>query len=543
MMATSGASLQGREAYARRQWREAHARFAAADRESRLAPDDLERFAAATWLVGRETDARTTWIRAHHELIDEGRLEDAARTGFWLSLCFLLSGEVAQATGWHARSQRLLNSWEEPSAARGYGLVVTGLLAMSKGDMDSARASFEAAATLAGPHGDADLLALALLGQGEMLTRSGSVGEGVARLDEAMVAVTAGDVSPVLAGIVYCAVILACQAIFDLNRAQEWTRQFDAWCGAQADLVPYRGQCLVHRSEVLQFRGEWGRALAEVMHAREHLADRAEAVVGRACYQQGELHRLRGEFGEAEAMYREAARHGCEPQPGVSLLRLARGEVDAAAASIRAAIDSGGGAHARLLGPGVELLLAAGELEAAREAADELCRLASKCDAPLLQAVSAQARARLLTAEGNGKAALELLRQAWSLWQDLEAPYECARVRTLIGCVYRDLGDHETARMHFDAAAPIFAELGAAPDIAGLERLTGNAHANPAGALTCREREVLARVAAGETNRQIAATLAISEHTVARHLSNIFDKLGVTTRTAAATLAHKRNLI
>ena len=213
-------------------------------------------------------------------------------------------------------------------------------MAMGKGDIESARADFEQALALAEVFVDSDLLALALLGSGQSLVQLEKSAEGVARLDEAMVGVAAGQVSPVLAGIIYCAVILICQRLFDLRRAREWTTQLDAWCASQPDLVPYRGQCLVHRSEILQLQGTWPEALAEVMRAREHLADRSDAVVGRACYQQGELHRLRGEFAQAEEMYREASRNGCEPQPGVSLLRLAEGKLDAAAAAIRLAIGT-----------------------------------------------------------------------------------------------------------------------------------------------------------------------------------------------------------
>jgi hypothetical protein len=189
-------------------------------------------------------------------------------------------------------------------------------------------------------------MSLTLLGQGQVLIQSRRISEGTARLDEAMVEVTTGDVSPVLAGIVYCAVILTCQRIFDLRRAREWTKELDDWCASQPDLVPYRGQCLVHRSEILQLQGDWPGALAAAREGREHFADRSDAVVGRACYQEGELHRLRGEFDKADEMYRAAGRNGREPQPGVSLMRLAQGRADAAAAAIRSVVETAGDAQA-----------------------------------------------------------------------------------------------------------------------------------------------------------------------------------------------------
>ncbi len=550
-MARTPATVQGREAFARQKWGEAYAQLSAADRQAPLELADLERFATAAYLVGEEAHATTIWTRAHHQLIDQGDVERAARWGFWISLSLLLAGEVARSTGWLARSQRLLKDRQGACVEQGYGLIVTGLLAMGKGSTESAGAIFEEALALAEQFGDPDLLALSLLSRGQSQIESHKTAEGVARLDEAMVAVTAGEVSPVLAGIIYCAVILTCQRIFDLRRAREWTTQLDAWCASQPDLVPYRGQCLVHRSEILQLQGDWPGALAEVMKARDHLADRSEAAVGRACYQHGELHRLRGEFAQANKMYREAGRNGCEPQPGVSLLRLAEGKIDAAAAAIRGVADSAGSqqgpgagsSRPKLLGPYVEILIATGDLDSARAAADELTRIAAAFDAPLLRATSAQATGAVLFAEGKLKAALALLREAWGTWQQLETPYESARVQVLIGSVCQRLGDHETARMHFDAAHSVFGQLGAAPNLVELERLMATRGAGPFGALTDREREVLSLVAAGETNRQIAAALGISEHTVARHLSNIFDKLGVTSRTAASAIAHKHKLV
>lgn len=548
-MAQAAAIRSGRDAFDRQDWREAYLRLSVADEEVSLDSDDLERLATAAYLVGEDAHATSAWTRAHHALIDEGNLEDAARLGFWLSLNLLLAGEAAQSTGWLARSRRLLEDRQNPCAAEGYGCIVSGLLAMGSGDPEDASENFDRAVDLAKRFGDTDLLTLALLGQGQALIELRDIAEGIARLDEAMVAVTTGDVSPAFTGIVYCAVILDCQRIFDLRRAQEWTKALNAWCASQPDMVPFRGQCLVHRSEILQLQGSWTAALDEARHACEWLSGRSEAVVGRALYQQAELRRLRGEFDLAEQTYRRAGEHGCELQPGISLLRLAEGKLDAAAAAIRSDLAGRGWevgtrlSPTKLLGPYIEVLLAIGDLDTARAIADELTAVAAEIDAPFLTAVSAQATGAVLIAKSEPQGALRWLREALAIWQELDTPYEAACVRMMAGQACQGLGDAEGAQRHFDAARAVFEKLGALPDLTRLDRVVASGTSGRTTELTPREVEVLALVAAGETNRAIARALSISEHTVARHLSNIFDKIGVTSRTAAGAYAHRNKLV
>lgn len=541
---------RGRQAFANRQWKAAYRQLAAADADAPLEPEDLERLAQAAWLIGCDTEAKALFRRAHHVLIDAGRRQRAARWGFWLSFHALLGGDSAQSSGWLARVQRLVADQPE-GAEQGYAQVLSGLGQMAQGDADGARASFEQAISLADRFDDPDLLAFGLLGRGQALIQLQRISEGVPQLDEAMIAVTSGEVSAMAAGIVYCAVILTCQRIFDLRRCREWTQALNEWCAAQPDLVPYRGECLLHRSEILQLQGDWTGAISEAERAIEACADRPGNLAGRALYQCAELHRLRGAFARAEELYREAGRHGTEPQPGLSLLRLAQGNVDAARTAMlrivreadRQGLGGSPAARLRVLRGCVDVMIAAGEIESARSAAGELAASAAETEAPLLRASSAQATGTVLLAEGDAQAALAALREAWTAWQQIDAPYESAQVGVLIGRAYRSLGDEDTARSHVEASARTFDRLGAASALAQLERSVQGPDAPPGNQLSNRELQVLGLVAKGQSNREIAARLFISEHTVAGHLRSIFGKLGVNSRTAAAAFAFEHGLV
>jgi DNA-binding NarL/FixJ family response regulator len=537
---------RARASFERHAWADAHARLSAADREGTLAPDDLERLAIAAHLVGRDAECAEVWTRAHHAFLARGSAPDAARCAFWLGFTSLLQGESAKSGGWLARGQRLLDEGRHDCVERGYLLVLQALRRMWEGDNSTLQATFDQAARLGERFDDAQLMAFGRVGVGEALIRAGRAAEGVALFDEVMVAVTTGEVSPVGVGIIYCAVIGECQEIFDLRRAKEWTNALGQWSARQPDLVPYRGQCLVHRAEILQLQGAWADAMREARQACERLSQTVgRPWVGGALYLQGELHRLRGEFGRAEEAYREASQSGRDAQPGLAQLRLAQGKTEAAAAAIRRLMDEAGdeAARSRLLAAYVEIMLAAGDVPAARAGADELARIAGRLEAPLLRAMAAHAAGATLLAEGDGRAALTALRKAWAAWQEIEAPYEAARVRVLIALACRALGDDDTAEIELDAARWVFQQLGAAPDVARVEALS-RAGAVPApGGLTAREVEVLRLVAEGRTNREIAKALVLSDHTVRRHLQNIFNKIGVSSRAAATAFAFQRDLV
>jgi ATP/maltotriose-dependent transcriptional regulator MalT len=534
---------RGRAAFDRKAWSEARVAFAACHE---LCVDDLDRLAVAAFLVGADDESAAAWERAHLAAADLGDADRAAHFACWLGITHLLHGEVAHGGGWLARAERFAAQADERGSARGLLLVPAFLEALGSGDCDAAEGFAVEMLAIGHRSRDKDVLAFGLLCHGEAMIARGDALDAMKLFDEAMVSVTTGEVSPITSGIVYCGVIEACMGAFDLRRAAEWTDALEDWCSAQPDLVPFRGQCLVHRSQVLQARGRWSDAMSEVVHARERLSEAAHPALGLACYQQAELHRLRGEFEDAERAYRAAGEHGHEPVPGLALLRLAEGDVRAARAAIDRMLaeraDTMG--RAMLLGAAVEILLAADDLAGARAAADELTAIALAADVPMLRATAAAAAGAVALEAGDATAALRTLRDARTLWHELALPYEVALTRVEIARACRLLGDDDAAAIEADLARSAFIDLGAQPDVARVDDL--GAHAGPdrsADLLTEREREVLRLVAAGKTNREIAGELVISEHTVARHLQNMFTKLGVSSRTAAASYAYERRLV
>jgi DNA-binding CsgD family transcriptional regulator/tetratricopeptide (TPR) repeat protein len=546
MPAAADTLERGRESYRRHAWADAVAALSAADSVSALEPADLILLATATYLIGHDDESIALFERAHHEYLRRDEVQPAARCAFWLAFFLLGGGQVERGGGWVARGRRLLDGDGRECVEQGYLLFAAGMMAIFQGDLSGAYSTFGAAGEIGERFADADLVTLARHGQGRALIREGRDADGKALLDEAMVAVTSGAVSPVVVGDVYCSVIQACEESFDLRRAQAWTAALSHWCEAQPDLVTYRGQCLLHRAEIMQLHGAWQDAIQEVERATERLAARpSRAAQAAAFYRRAELHRLAGEFDAAEDAYRRASRTGREPQPGLALLRLAQGEADAACAAIRRVVDEAGGfiARSRLLPAHVEIMLAAGDVGAARAGADELAAMARDLDAPLLRARATHAQGAVLIAEGDARGALAALREASGAWHELDAPHEAACTRALIGLACRGLGDEDGGAMELDAARWTFVELGAVPDVARIDALSRTVPARGAGGLSARELEVLRLVAAGKTNRAIATDLVLSEKTVARHVSNIFVKLGVSSRAAATAYAYEHDLV
>jgi DNA-binding CsgD family transcriptional regulator len=545
-MTSMSALERGRQALARQDWQDAVAQLCAADTESPLEPEDLEGLASAAYLIGKDSVSSDALSRAHHVWLSRDNAERAARVAFWLVFVLLNKGQHAHASGWLARGRRLLDDGQRDCVERGYMLIPTGLKATMEGDIAGASAIFREAAEIGERFNDRDLMTLGRQAYGRTLINLGSIPEGVALLDEVMIAVTAGEVSPVIVGTVYCSVIEACHEMFDLRRAHEWTAALGAWCALHADVVPYRGHCQVRRAEILQLHGAWLDAIDEASRACEALsAPTDHPALGAALYQRAELHRLRGEFAQAEEQYRRAAQRSRRPQPGLAQLRLAQGNLDLAVSAIGRVLDEARDRRTRprVLAAYVEIALAARDVARARAAANELRALAEAIGAPLLHAMASHTEGAVLLDERQPRAALTALQRAMAAWRDLEAPYEVARVRTLAGLACRALGDEDSACLELDAAREEFERLGAAPALAWLQEVAEPRPCDPAPGLTGREVEVLRLLATGRTNRAIAEELGISEKTVARHISNIFTKLDLSSRAAATAYAYEHALI
>jgi DNA-binding CsgD family transcriptional regulator len=520
-------------------WVEEYERLSLRDQD--LSAEDLERYALAAHLLGKDEQTYQLLDRAHIGYLEQGHPDRAARCVFWLTFYLRNAGQIARSAGWIGRFRHILSDHDLEGPLSYLPLLGEGVTLMQAGAVNEALPMLEQAAAGAHAAEDEDALVLAGLASGRCLLANGETVQALATLDEVMVYVVADRVAPQVVGLAYCIVISVCMERFDIERAAEWTQALKGWCDAQSGLMPYRGECQVHRAEIFQLHGSWAEAIEEAAKVSERVPV-AGFVAGGAHYRLAELHRLRGQLDLAEREYAVAAGCGREVQPGLALLRLAQGNPAAAIAGLdRALAESRDPAReSLLLAAKVEITLAAGSGDGISSALSQLNQNAAAIQTPYLAALAAHAAGQVRLSEGDPQAALPLLRQAWTLWQQVDAPYEAARARVVVSAACRALGDDDAARMELDAARMIFEQLGARSDLAALGPVDGAAAGHP---LTARECEVLVLVAQGNTNRGIATILFLSEKTVARHLSNIFTKIDVSSRAAATAYAYEHGLV
>ncbi len=518
-------------------WGDEYRQLAALDAEQGLDVDDLDRLATAAYMTGRDNESFDVWGRAHRCCLEAGDIARAARFGVRLAQALGFKGDIARSSGWVERSHRLLDDADLDCVERGFLEHAAGMVRIfADGDLAAAHSAFGRAAKIGERFRDRELLTFARMGVGRCLIYLGEIAEGLALLDEAMVSVEAREIPPMAVGDAYCTAIDACYELFDIRRCEQWTDSFTSWCDAQHGLVLYQGHCLLHRAELLMLHGAWSDGVTVAKAACAGLSEPMNApTLGGAHYLEAELHRLRGEFAMAEQAYERANTFGCQPQPGMALLRLAQGRIDVAAAQVRRRLAESEQPieRARILCAAAEILIAADDIDGARAVADELTSVATELGSPLLRGHAALATGSALLAAGDVSGALVALRRAVGDWIELGAPYEQARTRLLIADACEALADLDSAEMERRAARSTLAALGG--DVAPQRQL--------APGLTAREMEVLALVAQGKTNRAIAAELYISEKTVASHLNHIFTKLGLTSRSAATAYAYQHDLV
>jgi DNA-binding CsgD family transcriptional regulator len=527
-------------------WSAAFDLMSTLDARYKLSGHALESFATAAYMIGRETTFLELLERAFEALCAGGETLRAARSAFWIGLTLMFRGEHGRGSGWLARSERLVDEHGSDCVEQGYILLPRVEGSLASGDLAAADHYASEAVRIGEQFRDEDLQAIARHFKGRIQIKSGNMPEGLSLLDETMIAVTEGRLSPIVTGLIYCSVIETCQNFQIQRRAREWTDALTGWCGSQPELVAFTGRCLIHRSEILIFDGKWTEALAEAGAAcRRLLAGPVEHHAGPAFYQEGEVLRLSGRFDEADESYRSASRLGFDPQPGLALMRLRQGKSQAALSSIKRTLASVRDpvGRMRLLPAAVEIMLAVGDIETARDLGKELLGFAARYVSDAVDAASAEAIGDLSFAEGNLEESLPSYGRAAELWRDLHAPYRLSRLRMKIGQTCAALGDSEGGCREVEAARDVFDRLGAEPDRLAAEAMLRGLSQGKERLLTPRQIEVLQLVAEGLTNREIAERLGLSERTVDRHVSDTLARIDAPTRAAAAAFAIAHGLI
>jgi class 3 adenylate cyclase len=472
------ALAEARSAAGRQAWRAAYGAFTEVDKPD-LTPSDLENYGEAAWWSGKLDEAIALRERAYTGYTAAGDERGAARMALALSWDNEARGSFAVAGGWLANAERLLKELPE-GPEHGRLRLVHALTAMfAEGDYERAIAMFDEAWELAKRVGDRDVQMLALSGKGRALIKSGKIDEGLALLDEATASAMCGDLRAHSAGLVYCITISSCQDLGDVRRAAEWTETANRFCD-QLDVSGFPGACRIHRAEVLRLRGDWSAAEAQALAACEELHDFDRSITAFGHYEIGEIRRRRGDFTGAEEAYGVANELGRDPQPGLSLLRLAEGKVDAAVAGVSRKLQETQEPLFRLrhLPAQVEIAIAAGDTKTARAAADEaeqivdMYKIGNRRAAAFDGAVH-YSRGQIELAEKDWSSAIASFRRARDEWQGVGAPYETARARMLLGIAYTRSGDEHAGIAELEGALATFERLGAGPDAARTNELLG----------------------------------------------------------------------
>ncbi|MFW6091223.1 MAG: LuxR C-terminal-related transcriptional regulator [Actinomycetota bacterium] len=532
---------RARDAYANSRWAEAYEQYRTVNEGEGLGDDDLAAFADAAWWLGRNDESLALSEQVYRRYTEAGEVRRAARMAIEIGYLWFVRGEETIGSGWVSRAIRLLDGVPE-CPEHGYLLYLQAAEAVDQGSLAAAIDVARRIQALADRHHDRTLYAIGLVTEGLAVVKQGRVEDGLAVLDEAMLTVRVGEVAPAWTGNLYCQLMSLFLELADIRRARAWTDATERWCDRFNNPAMFVGICRVHRAQLLRLEGAWPDAEQHAMQACRDLAEMNAAAVAEGRYTLGELCRLRGDATGAEEAYRRAHELGRDPQPGLALLWLGEGRIEAAGRALRTSLAGANQplSRAPLLAAQVEVAAVTGDAPLARAGADELDGIADTYRTAGLSAAARQAAGTARLAAGEPERALPLLRDALRRWRDIDAGFEAARVRCLLARALEELGDTEAAAREVEAATAVFTKLGATSALRELGASPGPIYP---GGLSAREAEVLACVAGGRTNRQIATELTISERTVERHLSNIFAKLDVSSRTEAAGYAFEHGLV
>lgn len=524
-------------------WSDVHRRLSARP-SVELSAAELDMLADALFWLDRPAESAAMWHQAYLAHLDRGEVEAATVAAWRAFFEHFQVGEKAAASGWLERLRQLVADHGNTVEA-GYVAVAEAGWAHVGQDLDTALVHAERAAAVGRDAGDANLTALATETCGRILIALDRVSDGLGLLDDAMVSVVGGELDPLFTGWIFCEALSVCRDLADMHRATEWTDAAMRWCDGMDQGRVYSGICRVHQVELMCLRGAWATAEVEVGRACDELTSVDPRYAGEAYYVAGELCRLHGDFAGADKAYRRAHELGRQPQPGLALVRLAQGQTDTALAGLRRAVDGAPSApltRARLLAALVEAELQSRDVAAARAAVDDLGAMVDDNRSPYLGAIRDRCHGAVALEAGDTSAALEHLARARDAFADLGMSFDAAQVQVRLGIAASRTRDTDGARLELMAARATFAQLGAGPDLEVADGLLRERPPHPGG-LTDRQLEVLRLVAHGRTDREIAATLFISEHTVARHVSNIRSKLGVPSRAAATAFAYQHHLL